>query len=138
MCYKEGKLLFSSPLSFLAGWIITLTYIKLTGKKKQIISYVWELIKTWDSKKWPKQESFISFRERNNKFMKNWQVWAWGSMLVRDKVCTYSLKFHISGDMNTFYPPGTGRTPFTWEVYFLLSWGKGRVRVSFLYQLFLK
>ena len=137
MFYREGKLLLSSPLSFLAGQIITLTYSKLTGKK-QIISYVWELIKLWCSKKWPKQEAFISFRQRNNKFVKNWQVWTWGSMLVRNKVCTYSLKFHISGDMNTFYPPGIGRAPFTWEIYYLLPAGKGRVRVSFLYQLLLK
>lgn len=44
----------------------------------------------------------------------------------------YQPQVHISGDKNVFLPPGTGRVPFTWEFYFLLSGRKRRVKVSIL------
>ena len=35
--------------------------------------------------------------------------------------------FTASGDKNVFLPPGTGRAPFTWEFYLLLSGRKRTV-----------
>lgn len=38
--------------------------------------------------------------------------------------------FAISGDTDAFYPPGSGRVPFPWEIYFLFSGGQRKARVS--------
>ena len=60
---------------------------------------------------------------------------------MKEQVCLHSLlgpKFSISGDKDIFYPPGTGRIHFTWEIYLLLSGGQKRFKVSFMHGLFLK
>ena len=46
-----------------------------------------------------------------------------------NNVCLYSLpgpKFPVSGDKNVSFPPGTGRIPFTREIYLSLSRKKGQ------------
>lgn len=48
-------------------------------------------------------------------------------------ICLHSLlgpESPTSGGNGSFYPPGTGRTPFTWEIYLPLSGVQRRFRVS--------
>lgn len=88
-----------------------------------------------------KAGNFYTFRQGNNKYAKTQGFELKHSELGSNKFCLYRLlspKFSVSGGEVTFYPPGTGRVFYTWEIYFLHSVGQKRVRVSFLHWLFLK
>lgn len=73
MSCKGGKRLPSSLLGSLTGLKIKLTRDRLTGEKQNLISYIQELMKIWDFKKWPKHEVFMPFRQRKQLFVEIWQ-----------------------------------------------------------------
>ena len=43
------------------------------GEKEIGLICVHEVLIEVEPKRWPKQETFIFFKQRNNKFMSNWQ-----------------------------------------------------------------
>ena len=55
-----------------AELIIKLTQDELIGEK-EILSLGHRGLIEMAPKKWPKQAAFILFRQRNNKFVRNWQ-----------------------------------------------------------------
>lgn len=97
-------------LSRYFGW--SNNYIDIRREEKQTYFCMYEsAIQIWYSK-WPKQEAFIPFQQRNNSLWridktKGFQrgvVNCWRS----NKVCSSSLlgsKFPTSGDKDAFYPP---------------------------------
>ena len=83
--------------------------------------------KIWYSKKWPEQaglylldkETINLWRIDKTKELGLGVINCWRS----NTVCVYSVlspRFPISGDKGAFCPPGTGKVPFTWEIYLLL------------------
>lgn len=73
MSCKGGKGLPSSLLGSLAGLKIQLTQDRLTGEKQNLVSYIQELMKIWDFKKWPEHAIFMPFRQRKQLFVELWQ-----------------------------------------------------------------
>ena len=80
---------------------------------------------------WPKLEDFIPLRQRNNKFVNNWQGRGISTRGIKqwkiNRVCSHSLvgsKFSLTGGKDAFYPP-LQRAPFTRVIYLLLLGDKG-------------
>lgn len=74
----------------------------------------------WDSK-WPEKGIYLDKEAITLWKLIEQGVWAWGSEMVKEyKVCLYGLlgpQFPVISDKDTFYCPGTGKVPFTWQIY---------------------
>lgn len=104
----------------------------------------------WDTKKWPRQAGFMLFRQRN---LNLWEIdrtkktYVGELQIVKNSkqnlglndklvkiigVCLYSFlgsEFSTSGDKDVSLVPGTGRVPFSREIYFLISGNTEGVRM---------
>lgn len=107
--------------------------------------YVWDPTKIWDSEKWPTQEAFIPFKQRNDTFVKNWQDEGLRLWIVNGEAITRFVHEDFSA-LNSLclvikmssMPPGMGRVPFSWKIHLLLSCRRRMDRVSLPHLLFLK
>ena len=84
---ERGKFSLYPSWVLVAGPMIKLTQDRLTGEKEtNFNSCTWGLVKI-GPKKWSRQAAFILFRQRNNKFVRNWQdkeTWVWDAQLVKN------------------------------------------------------
>ena len=84
LCGLLGEEDFPSLSGSLSDLIIKFTQDK--QGKANLILYIQEPIKIWDSKKWPNRQILYLLRQRNNTLMKNWQdkgVCPWHSKFMK-------------------------------------------------------
>ena len=131
------------------GWVWKLNWHKINIQKEYTL--YWFFTYTWkpsqedeDPKKWQEEETCLLFRQRNNKYVKNWQdrrVWTrgskwWSKWDDKDyfiRVCVYrSLSPNCCGRKGPFPRHREGSCPM--QFYELLEGRKvtGEVRMAFL------
>lgn len=150
MTYVGEEKVFLDPLK-VPGWVWKWNWWRQMNRRKAyqfygiLISTRQPSQENDDHKKWPEEEDFRPFRQRNSVFAKTWwdrKIWPKGMKWWRSNEegvtvgltrfgCTYFLAPKppslVSGDKNVFFPPGTGRVLVTWKSYVLLSGKKDEV-----------